>query len=251
MAGMAGQDHQVGWRILLSHLNVSRPPVRLLADFLHHAQPDLDPRRAKRLAEKVRQGQAIRREDLGQLESPAAADLLGHLDAIRRDYADGQGKIEAGRRETDRLRQTIPLHERDRLKALRELGNGKALAPSDQTLAALRTPDAIRTWAEMSRRAKLAWFARIEADLLARDKRRTHDDPPLISPAYRRLYLSARREVANETDYEILGVDVDADEATIKKAYRQAAMQHHPDMQGDAKAFQKIHAAYQRLLWDT
>jgi hypothetical protein len=252
MAGVAmTDDQQPGWRVLLSHLNVSRPDVRLLADFLQVAQPDLDPRRAKRLAEKARKGQAIRREDLGQIDGPTVAELLAHLDAIRRSYAAGQSELEAGRRETDRLRQTIPGHERERLKTLRELGNGKALTPSDYTLAALRTPEAIRAWAGMSRRAKLAWFARVEADLLARDKKRSPDDPPLITSTYRRMYLSARREVANETDYEVLGVDLDADEATIKKAYRQAAMQHHPDMQGDTKAFQRIHAAYQRLIAET
>jgi hypothetical protein len=244
---MAAAD-QVGWRVLLSHLNVSRPPVRLLSDFLLRTEPDLDVRRAKRLAEKVRQGQAIRIEDLGQLESPAGAELLSHLEAIRLDYAEGQSQRNAGRRDLDKLRQTIPAHERERLKELRELGNGRALAPSDQTLALLRTEEAIEAWLAMGRKAKMAWFARIEADLQARDKRRGKDDPPLLTANYRRVYLSARREYANQTDYDILGLDLDADEAAIKKAYRQAALQHHPDMLGDAKAFQKVNAAYQRLM---
>lgn len=245
---MAAQDTLPGWRVLLSHLNVSRPQVRLLADFLQQSEPDLDSRRAKRLADKLRQGQPVQREDLGPLESLDVAELLAHLDAVRRDYADDRAQRDSGRRDLDRLRLGIPAHERERLKALRELGNGKALSPSDQTLASLRTHEAIRTWAGMSRRAKLAWFARVEADLIARDKRRTADDPPLVASAYRRMYLGTRRQVANQTDYEILGLDIDADEATVKRAYRQAAMQHHPDRQGDAKAFQRIHAAYQRLL---
>jgi hypothetical protein len=248
---MAGQDSTPGWRVLLSHLNVSRPQVRLLADFLSRLEPDLETKRAKRLAEKLRQGQAVRREDLGPLEATDVADLLAHLDAVRRDYADDKTQRDLGRRDLDRMRLAIPAHERERLKTLRELGNGKALAPADQALATLRTAEAIQTWAGMSRRSKLAWFARVEADLLARDKRRPADEPPWITPTYRRMYLSARREVANQTDYELLGIDIDADEATIKRAYRQAALRHHPDMKGDAKAFQKVHAAYQRLLAET
>ncbi|EEB06962.2 DNAJ protein Caj1/Djp1-type [Schizosaccharomyces japonicus yFS275] len=52
--------------------------------------------------------------------------------------------------------------------------------------------------------------------------------------------------------YEILGVAIDADELTIKKAYRKLAIQYHPDKNREnpeeAKAqFQKIGEAYQVL----
>ena len=44
--------------------------------------------------------------------------------------------------------------------------------------------------------------------------------------------------------YEVLGVDKNADEATIKKAYRQLAKKYHPDMNpGDAEAEQKFKEA--------
>ena len=37
--------------------------------------------------------------------------------------------------------------------------------------------------------------------------------------------------------YEVLGVSKDADEATLKKAYRQVANKYHPHMNpGDAEA---------------
>ena len=47
--------------------------------------------------------------------------------------------------------------------------------------------------------------------------------------------------------YNTLGVPRDADQDTIKKAYRKLAMQHHPDKGGDPNEFQKISEAYDTL----
>jgi DnaJ-class molecular chaperone len=47
--------------------------------------------------------------------------------------------------------------------------------------------------------------------------------------------------------YNTLGVPRDADQDTIKKAYRKLAMQHHPDKGGDISKFQEITAAYETL----
>ena len=51
--------------------------------------------------------------------------------------------------------------------------------------------------------------------------------------------------------YEILGVDKNADEPTLKKAYRRLAMKYHPDRnQDNAEAeqkFKEINAAYDWL----
>ena len=43
--------------------------------------------------------------------------------------------------------------------------------------------------------------------------------------------------------YEVLGVSRDADDATLKKAYRQLAKKYHPDMHTPQKAVQADLAA--------
>ena len=55
--------------------------------------------------------------------------------------------------------------------------------------------------------------------------------------------------MADKRDYyEVLGIDKNADDATIKKAYRNMAKKYHPDMNpGDAVAeekFKEVNEAY-------
>lgn len=54
--------------------------------------------------------------------------------------------------------------------------------------------------------------------------------------------------MANKDYYNILGVDKNASDDEIKKAYRKLAHKHHPDKSGgDAEKFKEINSAYQVL----
>src|ERR1700735_5445085 len=47
--------------------------------------------------------------------------------------------------------------------------------------------------------------------------------------------------------YEVLGVGKDASADEIKKAFRKAAVEHHPDRGGDETKFKEINEAYEVL----
>ena len=48
--------------------------------------------------------------------------------------------------------------------------------------------------------------------------------------------------------YEILGIDMNANEAEIKQAFRKKALEFHPDKGGDPEEFIKIREAYEFLI---
>ena len=56
--------------------------------------------------------------------------------------------------------------------------------------------------------------------------------------------------MAKRDYYEVLGVGKDASADEIKKAFRRAAVEHHPDRGGDETKFKEINEAYEVLKDD-
>lgn len=50
--------------------------------------------------------------------------------------------------------------------------------------------------------------------------------------------------------YRVLGVDIGADEAAVREAYRERVKDVHPDRGGDEAAFKRVTDAYERLTGD-
>ena len=50
------------------------------------------------------------------------------------------------------------------------------------------------------------------------------------------------------SSFEILGVDADADETEVVRAYRRRVKEVHPDQGGSASEFQAVREAYERIL---
>src|SRR5665213_4057276 len=53
--------------------------------------------------------------------------------------------------------------------------------------------------------------------------------------------------MAKRDYYEVLGVGKDASADEIKKAFRRAAVEHHPDRGGDETKFKELNEAYEVL----
>ena len=52
---------------------------------------------------------------------------------------------------------------------------------------------------------------------------------------------------ADATPYEVLGVPPTADEDALRRAYRRAARESHPDLGGDARRFRQVQIAWERI----
>ncbi|MFB6161220.1 MAG: ferredoxin Fer [Haloferacaceae archaeon] len=48
--------------------------------------------------------------------------------------------------------------------------------------------------------------------------------------------------------FDVLGIDPDADDEAVERAYRRRVKEAHPDHGGSARAFQRVRAAYEAVL---
>lgn len=90
------------------------------------------------------------------------------------------------------------------------------------------------------------WGAALPA---ARRRRAAYAPPAARRPLLALLVLCAAVAAAGVAfdPYKTLGINRDATEAEIKKAYRRASMQAHPDKGGSKEAFIAVSEAYQVL----
>jgi ferredoxin len=51
-----------------------------------------------------------------------------------------------------------------------------------------------------------------------------------------------------DAPFDILGIDPDADESAVDRAYRRRVMETHPDQGGSAREFQRVKAAYEAIV---
>lgn len=58
---------------------------------------------------------------------------------------------------------------------------------------------------------------------------------------------SSRTRPTEAEAYRVLGVEVGADEAAVREAYRERVKDVHPDRGGDEAAFKRVTDAYERL----
>jgi len=108
-----------------------------------------------------------------------------------------------------------------------------------------RTPFGVRWWvshaeARANSRQREPWSAQRRTGPEAKQRRRGGTRTRRRS---RQSDALARREAAR-----VLGVDVDAEPAAVRRAYRESVKEAHPDTEGgDEEAFHRVNEAYERL----
>lgn len=160
-----------------------------------------------------------------------------------------QKKSEPANRYSDQikeLRKKVATEDRVRLKRLRE-ESGLWLTTEDRKLAQLMTIRDIEAWLAMTPAEREAWFERVEDYLQEKDaswnrfqQNEGNREGQDVDPA------DVVRDLRHAA--EVLGVPVDADKAEIRRAYRIASKQYHPDLGGDVRQFTAIQNAYDILM---
>lgn len=71
-------------------------------------------------------------------------------------------------------------------------------------------------------------------------RRRDSQDGNRVDP-------NAGPDISRQEAYATLGLDTDADDEAVRRAYRERVKETHPDRGGDEERFKEITAAYERL----
>ena len=61
------------------------------------------------------------------------------------------------------------------------------------------------------------------------------------------VFLHDSTTVGVDSPFEVLGIDDDADEETVDRAYRRRVLETHPDRGGSAREFKRVTAAYEAI----
>lgn len=141
-------------------------------------------------------------------------------------------------------RRLVSAEDRARFKHLRET-SGIWLTNEDRRLAQLMTLRDVDAWLAMPAEEREAWFERVEGYLKEKDAnwqrwQGSAEAPPSEDLGER---VEERRQAA-----DLLGVPMDADATEIRRAYRIASKQHHPDLGGDIQQFTLIQRAYDVMM---
>ena len=214
------------------------------------------------LARELR-NQAYARVDAGKHASPRSASARSPLsDLLNDDYADqlrrarraaeieqeayeyavrevlgdrGGADLAAARRAEDeesRLREAIAAQEAEIRAAEAEIRRRREVESVEREIAA-QEAEIRAAEAELRRREEAE--KRDDEELRRRtEARRTRDDEAL-------------RKTTEPSLYAALGVENDATDAELKKAFRRLCLKHHPDKGGDAETFSRLRDAYDVL----
>merc|ERR1711879_881178 len=94
--------------------------------------------------------------------------------------------------------------------------------------------------------------AEAEAGLIPQDQleemNRALDEYILRQMCFKSEIVDEIARLHEDCAYAILGVDSNATDGDLKKAYRILAMQCHPDKGGDKEDFQELNNAYEKIM---
>ncbi|KAH8066546.1 hypothetical protein JL722_993 [Aureococcus anophagefferens] len=191
-----------------------------------------DPMYEDLLARELR-NQAYARVDARKHASPRSASARSPLsDLLNDDYAD----------QLRRARRAAEIEQEAYEYAVREEAEIRA---AEAEIRRRREVESV----EREIAAQEAEIRAAEAELRRREEAEKRDDEELRRRAEARRTRDdeALRKTTEPSLYAALGVENDATDAELKKAFRRLCLKHHPDKGGDAATFSRLRDAYDVL----